>query len=97
MDEIFDHKVGIYCNPIGPLDQFVRTAFSCKNVLRYFGKFRQKPNVRIIQYDWLIVLYIFIPLVRIASFLIIKNSCVRKEITDLPSFNKTQLQQITVE
>ena len=53
--------------------------------------------MRIKQYDWLIVLYIFIPLVRIASFLIIKNSCVRKEITDLPSLHKTQLQQITVE
>ena len=54
----------------------------------------------IIQYDCLIVLYIFIPLVRIASFLliiIIINSCVRKELTDLLSFHKTQLQQITVE
>ena len=37
------------------------------------------------------------PLVCIASFLIIKNSCVRKELTDLPSFHKTQLQQITME
>ena len=39
----------------------------------------------IIQYDWLIVLYIFIPLVRIASFLIVKNSCVREELTDVKS------------
>ena len=75
----------------------VRTAFLCKTFLRYFGKVRHKSNVRIIKYDWLIVLYIFIPLVRIASFLIIKNICVWKEITDLPSFHKTQLQQITVE
>ena len=39
--------------------------------------------MRIIQYDWLIVLYIFIPLVRIVSFLIVKNSCVREELTDV--------------
>ena len=58
---------------------------------------QRKSNVCIIQYDWLIVLYIFFPLVRIASFFNIKNSCVREEITDLPSFHKTQLQQITVE
>ena len=51
----------------------------------------------IIQYDWLIVLHIFIPLVRITSFLIVKNIGVREEITDLPSFHMTQLQQITVE
>ena len=30
--------------------------------------------MRIIQYDWLIALYLFISLVRIASFLIVKNS-----------------------
>ena len=36
-------------------------------------------------------------LVRIASFLIIKNSCVREELIDLPFFLQTQLQQITVQ
>ena len=36
-------------------------------------------------------------LVRIASFLIVKNSCVREEIIDLPFFLQTQLQQITVQ
>ena len=66
----------------GPI---VRSAFSCKTVLRYFGKVRHKSNVRVIQYDWLIVLYNFIPLVRIASFLIVKNSCVREELTDVNS------------
>ena len=52
--------------------------------------------MRIIKFDWLIVLYIFIALVRIASFLIVKNSGFREELTELPSFHKTQLQQITV-
>ena len=41
--------------------------------------------MRIIRYDWLIVLYIFIPLVRIAIFLIVQNSCVREELTDVNS------------
>ena len=50
----------------------------------------------IIKYDWLIVLYIFIPLVCIASFLIVKNSGVREELADLPSFHMKKLQQITV-
>ena len=36
-------------------------------------------------------------LVRSASFLIVKNKCVREELTDLPFFLKTQLQQITVQ
>ena len=36
-------------------------------------------------------------LVRNASFLIIKNSYVRKELIDLPFFLQTQLQQITVQ
>ena len=68
MYEVPDHKVGIYCNVIGPLAELRHSAFSCKNVLRYFGKVRHQSNVRIIKYDWLIVLYIFIPFVRIASF-----------------------------
>ena len=97
MDENLDHKIGIYCNLIGPLAALRHCAFLCQKVLRYFGKVRHKSNVRIIQYDWLIVLYIFIPLVRIASFLIVKNSSVREELTDILYFHKTQLQQITVE
>ena len=36
-------------------------------------------------------------LVRNASFLIVKNSCVREELIDLPFFLQTQLQQITVQ
>ena len=35
-------------------------------------------------------------LVRIASFLIVKNSFAREELIDLPYFLQTQLQQITV-
>ena len=68
-----------------------------QKILRYFAKVRRESNVCIIQYDWLIVLYIFIPLVRITSFLIVKNSGVREELTDIPSFHMTQIQQITVE
>ena len=51
----------------------------------------------IIQYDWLIAIYNFILLVRNASFLIIKNSCVREELSDVPFFLQAQLQQIIVE
>ena len=76
--EIPDHKVGIYCNVIGPLAALRHCAFSCKKVLRYFGNFWHQSNVRIIKYNLLIVLYIFIPLVRIASFLIIKTVVSRK-------------------
>ena len=36
-------------------------------------------------------------LLRIASFLIVKHSCVREEFIDLPFFLQTQLQQITVQ
>ena len=56
MYEVPDHKVGIYCNVIGPLAELHHSAFSCKKVLRYFGKVRHQSNVRIIKYDWLIVL-----------------------------------------
>ena len=35
-------------------------------------------------------------LLRIASYLIVKHSCVREEFIDLPFFLQTQLQQITV-
>ena len=56
MDENLDHKIGIYCNLIGPLAALRDCAFSCKKVLRYFGKVPHQSIVRIIQYDWLIVL-----------------------------------------
>ena len=36
-------------------------------------------------------------LVRNASFLIVKKSCVREELIDLPFFLQTQLQHITVQ
>ena len=55
-DENLDHKIGIYCNLIGPLAALRHCAFSCKNVLRYVGKVRHQSIVHIIQYDWLIVL-----------------------------------------
>ena len=51
----------------------------------------------IIRFDWLIALYLFISLVRNASFLIVKKSCVREELIDIPFFIQTQLQQITVQ
>ena len=53
--------------------------------------------MRILRFNWLICLYLFMSLVRNASFLIIKNSCVREELIDLPLFLQTQLQQITVQ
>ena len=40
----------------------------------------------ILRFDWLIGLYLFMSLVRNASFLIIKNSCVREELIDLRFF-----------
>ena len=51
----------------------------------------------IIRFDWLIALYLFISLVRNACFLIVKNSGVREELTDVVFFLKTQLQQITAQ
>ena len=62
------------------------TAFSYKNTLRYFSKFRRKSNVCAIRYDWLISLYIFILFVRNTSFSIIKNSCVGEDLSNLPFF-----------
>ena len=50
-----------------------RTAFQCKNVLRYFGKVQLKPNICILRFDWLIALYIFFLLVLNASLLIVKK------------------------
>ena len=51
----------------------------------------------ILQFYRLIALYLFISLVRNASFLIVKKSCVREELTDVVFFLQTQLQQITVQ
>ena len=50
-----------------------------------------------LQFDWLIALYPYISLFCNASFLIVKNSCVGEEITDVVFFLQTQLQQITVQ
>ena len=47
----------------------------------------------IIKYDWLISLYLFIQLVRNVNVLIIKNSGVREELSDLPFFLQTQMQK----
>ena len=58
---------------IGPLAEFVRASNSFKIVLRYFGKVQRKSNVCIMLFDWLIALYLFISLVRNASFLIVKT------------------------
>ena len=53
--------------------------------------------MRILRFNWLICLYLSMSLLRIASFLIVKKSCVREELIDLPFFLQTQLQQITVQ
>ena len=58
---------------IGPLAKFFRASNSFKTVLRYFGKVQCKSNVCMVRFDWLIALYIFISLVRNASFLIVKT------------------------
>ena len=50
----------------------------------------------IIRFDWLIALYIFISLVRNASFIIVKESGVREELSDVVFFLHTKLQHITV-
>ena len=82
---------------IGPLAEFVTASNLFKIVLRYFVKVQVKSNVRILRFNWLICLYLFMSLVCIASFLIVKNSCVREELIDLLFFLQTQLQQITVQ
>ena len=71
---------------IGPLDQFVTASNSFKIVQRYFGKVSRKSNVRILRFNWLIGLYLFLSLVCNASFLIVKNSCVREELSDVVFF-----------
>ena len=76
---------------IGPLAQIIIASNSFKTVLRYFGKVWHKSNVYIMLFDWLIALYIFTLLPRNASFLILKNSCVREEVSD---FNKSLCKNI---
>ena len=75
-----------YSNMIGPLAKFVRASNSSKTVLRYFCKVLCKSNVCIIQFYWLIPLYLFTLLPCNASFLIVKNSFVREEVSDLVFF-----------
>ena len=58
---------------IGPLAEFVTASNSFKIVQRYFGKVLGKSNVRILRFDWLRGVYLFISLVRNASFLIVKT------------------------
>ena len=81
---------------IGLLTKIIRTSYLFKNVLRYFGKVWRKSNFCILWLDWLIDIYIFTPLPCNPIFLIIKHSCVRKELSDVEFFLQTQLQQITV-
>ena len=57
-----------------------------QKILIYFGKVWRKSNMCIIRYGWLIPLYLFIPLVCSTIFLIIKNSCFREELSDIPFF-----------
>ena len=72
-----------YSNMIGLLAKINRTSNSFKNVIRYFGKIWHKSNLWILWFDWLIALYIFTLLTRNASFIIIKHSCVREELSDV--------------
>ena len=68
---------------IGPLAKFVTASNLFKIVLRDFGKVWRKSNVCIIGFDWLIDLYIFTLLHCYAIFLIVKNSCVGEEVSDI--------------
>ena len=43
-------------------------------------------NVCILRFDWLIGIYLFISLVRNASFLVVKKSGVREELSDVVFF-----------
>ena len=72
-----------YYNMIGLLAKIIRTSKNFKNVLRYFGKVWLKSNLCILWIDWLIALYLFTPLTCNASFLIVKHSCIREELSDV--------------
>ena len=54
-------------------------------------------NFRILRYDWLIALYLLTSLLRNVSFLIVKCSCVREELSDVVFLIQTKLQQITMQ
>ena len=96
MDEKSDHKVAYTVIWLVRWTNHQNCIF-VHNFLRYFGKVLRKWNVCTIRYDWLIALHIFISLVRNTSFLIIKNSGVREELSDVVFFLQTQMQQITLE
>ena len=96
MDEKSDHKVAYTIIWLVRYTNHHNWIF-VQNILIYFGKVWRKSNVSIIQYDWLIALYIFISLVSNMSCLIIKSSGVREELSDLLFFFQTQLQKIIVE
>ena len=68
---------------IGPLTKIFRASNLFKFFLRYFGKVRRKSNMWIIQFYWLIALYLFTLLPHNMSFLIVKNCCVREEVSDV--------------
>ena len=82
---------------IGPLAKIVRASNLFKIVLRYFCKVRRKSIVCILKFDCFVALYLFISLICNADFIILKNSGVREELTDVVFFLETQLQQITVQ
>ena len=71
---------------IGLLAKIIRTSNLIKNVLRSYGKVWRKSNFCILWFYWLIYFYIFNPLPRNASFLILKHSCVREELSDVVFF-----------
>ena len=58
---------------IGPLAKFVRASNMVKIVQRYFGKVWHESNMCIIQFDWLVALYIFTLLPRNTSLLIVNT------------------------
>ena len=64
----------------------IRNEFLCRNVLRHFCQLRRTLNVYTIRYDWLIDLYLFIPLVCKTIFLIKKNSCIRDYVSSTQAF-----------
>ena len=68
---------------VGQLAKFVRASNSFKLFLRYFVKVRHKSNVCIILFDWLMALNLFTLLPRNTIILIIKNSGVREELSDV--------------
>ena len=62
---------------------------SFKDILVRFNV--SQTCVYILRFNWLVGFYLFMSLVCNARFLILKNSCVREELIDLPFFLQTQL------